>query len=75
MKETIIEIIQDLVPDFEYEEDVKLLDEGILDSFDIVNLVMELNDEFDLDLGVEDVTEENFNSIESIVEMIEDKLN
>lgn len=74
MKERIVEILTDLVPDFEEREDVKLLDDGILDSFDIVTLVMDLNDEFDVDIDVLDLTEENFNTIDGIEELIQSKL-
>lgn len=74
MKEQIIEIISDLIPDFDYEEGTLLLEDGILDSFDIVNLVLELNEEFGINIGVEDVTEENFNTVEAIQNLIEEKL-
>lgn len=74
MKDKVIEILMDLVPDFEYSEDVKLLDDGILDSFDIVNLVLEINEEFGVEIGVEDVNEENFDTVESICELIKEKL-
>lgn len=74
MKDKVIEILMDLVPDFEYSDDVKLLDDGILDSFDIVNLVLEINEEFGVEIGVEDVTEENFETVDSICELIKEKL-
>lgn len=74
MKDKVIEILMDLVPDFEYSDDVKLLDDGILDSFDIVNLVLEINEEFDVEIGVEDVSEENFETVDSICELIKEKL-
>ncbi|EFM24598.1 MULTISPECIES: acyl carrier protein [Peptoniphilus] len=74
MKDKVIEILMDLVPDFEYSDDVKLLDDGILDSFDIVNLVLEINEEFGVEIGVEDVSEENFETVDSICELIKEKL-
>ncbi len=74
MKEKIIEILMDLVPDFEYSDDVKLLEDGILDSFDIVNLVLEINEEFGINIGVEDVNEDNFETVDSILKLVEDKL-
>lgn len=74
MKDKVIEILMDLVPDFEYSDDVKLLDDGILDSFDIVNLVLEINEEFGVEIGVEDVNEENFETVDSICELIKEKL-
>lgn len=74
MKDKVIEILMDLVPDFEYSDDVKLLDDGILDSFDIVNLVLEINEEFGVEIGVEDISEENFETVDSICELIKEKL-
>ena len=74
MKEKIIEILMDLVPDFEYTDDTKLLEDGILDSFDIVNLVLEINEEFGINIGVEDVNEDNFETVDSILKLVEDKL-
>lgn len=74
MKDKVIEILMDLVPDFEYSDDVKLLDDGILDSFDIVNLVLEINEEFGVEIGVEDVSEENFETVDLICELIKEKL-
>lgn len=74
MKEKIIEILMDLVPDFEYTSDAKLLEDGILDSFDIVNLVLEINEEFGINIGVEDVNEDNFETVDSILKLVEDKL-
>ncbi|MCI6610625.1 MAG: phosphopantetheine-binding protein [Ezakiella sp.] len=74
MKEQIIKIISDLVPDFENDEESKLLDDGILDSFDIVSLVMELNEEFDVDINVMDITEDNFNTVDTICELVRTKL-
>lgn len=74
MKEQIIKIISDLVPDFENDEESKLLDDGILDSFDIVSLVMELNEEFDVDINVIDITEDNFNTVDAICELVRTKL-
>ena len=74
MKDKVIEILMDLVLDFEYSDDVKLLDDGILDSFDIVNLVLEINEEFGVEIGVEDVSEENFETVDSICELIKEKL-
>ena len=49
--ERVLEILAELRPDVNFEEENSLVDDGILDSFDIVSLVGELNDEFDVDIG------------------------
>lgn len=73
MKEKILEIVEDLRPDVEFENENKLIDDGILDSFDIVTLVFELNDAFDLEIDVDELVPENFNSVDAMVELINDK--
>ena len=50
-----------------------LIDDGLIDSLDIVAVVTELMEAFDVELGVDDLTPENFNSVEAIEELIESK--
>lgn len=71
MKDRIKEIIEDVRPDIEYNEDSLLIDEGLIDSFDAVNLVLDLNEEFNINIGVEEVTPENFNTVDSIEKLVE----
>lgn len=67
----ILNLIEEIRPDFVYDEDANLIDDGYLDSFDIVNLIMELGEEFEVEIGVEHIIPENFNKIENIAELIE----
>lgn len=71
MKEKIKEILQELRPEFDFSEDVDFVDEGMLDSFDIVNLTSELEDAFQIKISGDDVLPENFSSIDSIAAVIE----
>ena len=48
IKEKVIEILGDINPDIDYSAETSLIDGGLLDSFDIVSLVGELNDAFDI---------------------------
>lgn len=73
MRDRILNILEDLRPDVEFEEERKLIDGGILDSFDIVTLVHELNEEFDIDISVDELEPENFNSVDAMVELVEEK--
>lgn len=66
-----MEILEELRPDVEFENEKKLIDDGILDSFDIVSLVGELNDAFDVAINVQDLLPENFNCVDAMVELIE----
>lgn len=70
MKEQLLEILMDLRPDVEFENETKLIDKGILDSFDLLSLVGEMNDEFDIEINVTVLLPENFNSVDGMVELI-----
>ena len=70
MRETILEILSGVRSDIDFENNTKLIDDGILESLDIVAIVGELNDEFDVEISVEDLLPENFNSVDAMVELI-----
>ncbi|MDD3367435.1 MAG: acyl carrier protein [Lachnospiraceae bacterium] len=69
--DTLLEILKDLHPDVDFELCDTLVDDKILDSFDIVTLISEINDQFDVTISAEDITPENFNSAESLFALIE----
>ncbi len=69
--ERILEILRELRPGVDFNLEVALIDDGILDSFDMVALVTELNEEFDIKIGIEELVPENFNSINDIMKLIE----
>ena len=58
MKEKLMKILKDLRADVDFEKEKKLIDDGILDSFDIVTLVSELNSEFDVEINVDEKLKE-----------------
>ena len=62
--------MKEVRPDVEFENETSLIDEGILDSFDIVTIISELNDAFDVHIRVNHLKPENFNSIEAILALI-----
>lgn len=66
MKEKIVEILTELRPEFDFSEEVNFIDEGMLDSFDIVSLVDELETNFNVKIDGVDIIPENFSSIDSI---------
>ena len=68
--EKLIEILQDLRPDIDFETADKLIDNEILDSFDIISLVGELNDTFGVEIGAEHLLPENFNSAKAMMALI-----
>ena len=70
MKDTVMEILLGIRPDVDFENATKLIDDNILASLDIVAIVGEFNDEFDIEISVEDLVPENFNSVDAMVELI-----
>lgn len=70
MRETVLEILSGVRGDVDFENNTKLIDDDILESLDIVAIVGELNDEFDIEISVEDLVPENFNSVDAMVELI-----
>ena len=73
MREQIIEILTEICPGVDFEQETSLIDDGLIDSLDIVAVVTELMEAFDVELGVDDLTPENFNSVEAIEDLIERK--
>lgn len=70
MKERVMEILKDIRSDVDFENCTALIDDDILESLDIVSIVSEFNDEFDVEISVEDLLPENFNSVDAMVELI-----
>ena len=70
MKEEIMEILTGVRSDVDFENSTKLIDDGILESLDIVAIVGEFNETFDVEISVEDLVPENFNSVDAMVELI-----
>ena len=70
MKEKIIDILTELRPEFDFTEEVDFIEEGMLDSFDIVNLVTELDSTFGISIDGVDILPENFASVEAIEKLL-----
>lgn len=69
--EKLLEILSSLHPDVDFESAEDLIDEGILDSLDIVTIVTEINSEFDVTIPAEEIIPENFNSASALMSLIE----
>ena len=83
MEQELMDILTDLRPDVDFETETALIDDHILESFDIVSLVAALNDAFDIEIGAKDLVPENyirkqtltnaenFNSAKSLLAMVQ----
>lgn len=67
----LIAILSDLHPDVDFATETGLIDNGILDSFDVVTIVAEVDDTFDVQIPAEELVPENFNSAQSLYELIQ----
>lgn len=67
----ILEILEGLHPEVDFETCRTLIDDKIIDSFDIVTLISDLSEEFDISIPVEEIVPENFNSAKAINALIE----
>ena len=70
MREQVLEILTEIRGDIDFDKETRLIDDNILASLDIVAIVGEFNDEFDIEISVEDLVPENFNSVDAMVELI-----
>ena len=71
MKEQIIKILNELRPEFDFsQKGVNFIEEGMLDSFDMVNLVSELDSTFGISIDGVDILPENFGTVESIAALL-----
>lgn len=68
--EALLEILNDLHPEVAFETCNTLVDDKIIDSFDIVTIISEVNEEYDVVIPAEEIIPENFNSAEALYELI-----
>lgn len=67
-------ILNEIKPGVDFKNENKLIDDEILTSFDIMTLVGEIADKFNVSLGIADLVPDNFQSMESIYNLIQSKL-
>jgi acyl carrier protein len=70
MDAKIIDILTEIRPEFDFSKPINFIDEGMLDSFDLIRLVSELDKEYKISIDGVDVLPENFSSIENILKLL-----
>ena len=69
--EKLNELLKGIRPDVDFENETALIDDGILDSFDVVSIISEIDDVFGVQIRINELDPENFNSVESIGNLIQ----
>ena len=69
--EEFIELLQDIKEDVDFENCTTLIDDHVLDSFDILSTISTLNEEFDISIPAAEIVPENFNSAAALYAMVE----
>lgn len=74
MKEKVLELLESIQPDVDFENETALIDDSLLESFDVIQIVTSLMDEFDISIDADDIEPENLNSLDAICAMVERKI-
>ncbi len=67
----LMEILTSLKPEIDFETEKELIDDGLLESFDVITLIAEIEDQFGIEVPAEEIVPENFNSAEGIWKLLE----
>ena len=71
MKNKISQILKEIRPEFNFDEDSNFIENGMLDSFDVVSLVTALDEEFKISIEGTDIIPENFSTLEAIFNLLD----
>ena len=70
MRDTILEILADIIDEDDLDTCTTLIDDGVLSSLDIIQLIGALNDEFDISITATEIIPQNFNSVDAMAAMV-----
>lgn len=71
MRSEVLKVLQDEYPNIDFESTDALVDQGVLDSLTITGIIAALSVEFGITIPYEDITEDNFNSVDAMAAMVE----
>ncbi len=74
MEEKIMNVLTEICPEIDFETETGLIDDGILDSFSVIQIVTNLMEEFDIYIDADDIEPENLNSFEDICNLVSSKI-
>ncbi len=67
----LLEILEEIKPGVDFNNSKNMIEEGLIDSFDIITIITAINSEFDIDFTVADIMPENFETVETLYNTIE----
>ncbi|MCM1568122.1 MAG: acyl carrier protein [Roseburia sp.] len=68
--EQLMKILAEIKPGFDFEGRTDLVESGDLDSFDVISIVTEVNEAYDIEVPIDEIEPENFESVDAMMEMI-----
>jgi len=69
--EKLLALLKDIRPDVDFENEKDLIDDGVLDSFDVVSIISEIDNVFGVQIRINELDPENFKSVETIWNLIQ----
>ena len=69
--EELLRILNETCPGVDFSAETALIDDGVLTSLDIVTVVSEVMEVFDVEISVDDLVPENFNTVQAILALVE----
>lgn len=66
----LLDLLKEILPKVDFENETALVDDGVISSLDVVSIISELNDSYDIDIPSEEITPENFNNAEAIYDLV-----
>ncbi len=70
--EKVLEILNEIRPDVDFMNQTAIIDDGILDSFDIIAVTAEFNEEFDINIPIHELEPERYNTVANIWQLIQE---
>lgn len=68
--EKLYEVLKNCCPTVDFESEKKLVTDGVIDSVDLVSVISDIEEEFEVSIDMENITPENFDSVEAIWALI-----
>lgn len=71
MREELIELLSEIRPEIDFEKESNFIENGLFDSLDLATIISEICERFDVDIGFDELKQENFDSLEAMMKLIE----